>query len=149
MTDRAMLRLPSLDRRKHVPMRTIRAIARLIAEQFDPEKIILFGSYAYGRPKPWSDVDLLVVMDTPEGEWPINKAIRLAIPPYPFSVDILVRSQAMIDHRVAINDWFMREIVTKGKVLYERGNGRMGRKSRKRLQITRFGSRTGWDYNGE
>ena len=33
-----------------------------------PEKIILFGSYAYGKPTPWSDVDLLIIMETPKGE---------------------------------------------------------------------------------
>ena len=43
----------------------IRALVQRIVERFKPEKIILFGSYAYGHPKPESDVDLLVVMDTP------------------------------------------------------------------------------------
>jgi predicted nucleotidyltransferase len=43
-------------------MRAIRAIAKHIAEKFDPEEIILFGSHAHGKPTAWSDVDLLVVM---------------------------------------------------------------------------------------
>ena len=125
------LRLPDLQHRKRVPMRAIRAIARIIAEKFNPDKIILFGSHAYGRPKPWSDVDLLVVMETPEGEWPLTKAIKLAMPDCSFSLDILVRSRATIDHRLAIGDWFMAEIMAKGKVLHERGNGRVGRQGRK------------------
>jgi predicted nucleotidyltransferase len=47
-----------------VPMSAIRRYARQVAERFDPDKIILFGSYAYGKPTPDSDVDLLVVMPT-------------------------------------------------------------------------------------
>ena len=46
----------------NIPMAAIRRFARQIAEKFDPEKIILFGSYAYGQPHEWSDVDILVVM---------------------------------------------------------------------------------------
>src|SRR3954449_3933329 len=45
-----------------VPMAAIRRYARQVAEQFRPEKIILFGSYAYGTPHEDSDVDLLVIM---------------------------------------------------------------------------------------
>ena len=81
MTNLSQLRLPGIDRRRRVPIRAIRAIANIIAEKFDPEKIVLFGSHAYGRPKPWSDVDLLFVMDTPNGEWPLTKAIRESLPP--------------------------------------------------------------------
>jgi predicted nucleotidyltransferase len=51
-----------------IPMRIIRALAKIIAEKFNPEEIILFGSHAYGRPHAWSDVDFLVVMETPRGE---------------------------------------------------------------------------------
>jgi len=46
-------------------VRAIRAMAAHIAERFNPEEIILFGSHAYGKPDGWSDVDLLVVMDSP------------------------------------------------------------------------------------
>ena len=53
---------------KPIPKRTIRAVAKHIAEKFQPEEIILFGSYAYGKPQPSSDVDLLVIMETPKGE---------------------------------------------------------------------------------
>jgi predicted nucleotidyltransferase len=47
---------------QRIPMRAIHAVAEQIAARFQPEKIILFGSYAYGQPKAESDVDLLVVM---------------------------------------------------------------------------------------
>src|SRR5437660_5522235 len=45
-----------------IPMRVIRRFARQVAERFRPDKIILFGSYAYGRPHADSDVDILVIM---------------------------------------------------------------------------------------
>lgn len=43
-------------------MRVIRRYTRAIAAEFSPDKIILFGSYAYGTPHEDSDVDILVVM---------------------------------------------------------------------------------------
>jgi predicted nucleotidyltransferase len=60
--------VPPLNKRKRIPMRTIRAIAKHIADKFNPEQIIPFGSHAYSEPTAWSDVDLLVVMDVPKGK---------------------------------------------------------------------------------
>ena len=67
MATPSAFQVPPIHKRKRIPMKTIRAIADHIAEKFDPEEIILFGSHAYGKPTAWSDVDLLVVMDTPKG----------------------------------------------------------------------------------
>lgn len=102
-------------------MRVIRALVRHIAGQFSPEAIILFGSYAYGKPTPWSDVDLLVVMETPKGELETAMEIIESLPPTLFSVDILARDPKTIDHRKALGDAFMREITSKGQTLYARG----------------------------
>ena len=65
MVTQAVFQVPPINKRKRIPMRTIRAIAKHIAEKFNPEEIILFGSHAYGKPTAWSDVDLLVVIETP------------------------------------------------------------------------------------
>src|SRR4030088_1229196 len=46
----------------NIPLTAIRRFARRVAERFHPDKIILFGSYAYGTPHADSDVDILVVM---------------------------------------------------------------------------------------
>ncbi|MBI3361557.1 MAG: nucleotidyltransferase domain-containing protein [Chloroflexi bacterium] len=123
-----------VDIAKPVPKRVIRALAKLIAEKFDPDKIVLFGSHAYGRPTPWSDVDLLVVMETPKDPLEHALEIRMALPPRSFGLDLLVRSQTEIERRIIIHDWFLIEITTKGKVLYERNNGRVGVQGRKRLR---------------
>ena len=90
-----------------------------IAENFRPEKIVLFGSHAYGKPAAWSDVDLLVVMDTPKGELEASLEIRKSLPLLTFGLDIIVRSRKVIDERIKLGDWFLADIMEKGKVLYE------------------------------
>jgi uncharacterized protein len=107
-------------KRTRIPMRTIRALAKIIAEKFNPEEIILFGSHAYGRPHAWSDVDILVVMETPKGEVKTIMEISDSLPPLPFSVDIIARSRSVINKRKNSGDFFLREITKKGKVLYAR-----------------------------
>jgi len=103
-------------------MKTIRAIAKHIAKNFNPEQIILFGSHAYGKPTAWSDVDLLVVMDTPDGELETSLVIRKSLPLLTFGLDIVVRSRPVIEKRKKLGDWFLVDITEKGKVLYERIN---------------------------
>lgn len=97
-------------------------MAKYIGEKFQPEEVILFGSHAYGKPQPWSDVDFLVVMETPKGEMETALEIKKSLSPILFSVDILVRSRQVIEKRKALNDWFLREITSKGKVLYARAD---------------------------
>src|SRR6266851_8677704 len=73
-----------------VHMREIRRFARQFAERFKPEKIILFGSYAYGTPHEDSDVDILVVMPCRNR---INHAVEIRWQfPVPFSMDLIVRT---------------------------------------------------------
>jgi predicted nucleotidyltransferase len=120
MATPAVFQVQPLNRRKRIPMKTIRALSKHIAKNFNPEQIVLFGSHAYGKPTAFSDVDLLVVMDTPKGEMETIIEIIDSLPNVLFSVDILVRSRKAVQHRQAIGDRFMNEIVAKGKVLYAR-----------------------------
>src|SRR5438093_9083483 len=107
-----------------VPMRVIRRFARQVAEQFHPQKIILFGSYAYGTPHEDSDVDILVVMPARNE---IDQAVRIdrAIDPL-FPLDLIVCTPKNLAWRLNEGDSFLREIVTKGKVLYEKADRPMG-----------------------
>ena len=100
-----------------VTLRAIRRYARQVAERFEPDQIILFGSHAYGTLNADSDVDFLVVMPTRN---PLDKAlkIRLAISA-PFPLDLLVRTPETLKWRLEEGDCFLREIVSSGKVLYE------------------------------
>jgi predicted nucleotidyltransferase len=123
MATSSVFQVPPINKRKRIPMRTIRAIAKHIAEKFNPEEIILFGSHAYGKPTGWSDVDLLVVMDIPKGgEMEAILEVSRSLPDLTFSVDIVVRSREVLERRKKLGDWFLREITNKGKVLYERTN---------------------------
>jgi predicted nucleotidyltransferase len=106
-------RLPS----GRFPRAAIRRYVDRIVERFHPEKVILFGSHAYGRPHLDSDVDLLVVMPA-KNEMTMMGRIRWAIPA-PFPMDLLVRTPAVLAKRLAWNDWFLREIVEKGIVLHD------------------------------
>ena len=112
-------------------MSVIRRFARDVAEQFHPDKIILFGSHAYGKPHIDSDVDILVIMPCRNE---LDQAVKISLAVgRSFPLDIIVRKPHNMKWRLAEGDDFLQEIVAKGKVLYEAPNGRMGAKSRKRL----------------
>ena len=104
----------------HVPIAAIRRFARQIAAKFAPEKIILFGSYAYGTPHEESDVDLLVIMPCRNA---IDQAARIDNAfEAPFSLDLIVRTPHQMDYGLRDpddRDWFLWEITEKGTVLYE------------------------------
>src|SRR5437763_8036813 len=101
---------------------------RQIAERFRPERIILFGSHAYGTPHADSDVDILVVM---RASYELGQAfmIRLALPA-PFPMDLLVRTPKNMQWRLDEGESFTTEIVDKGKVLYEKDDAGMGAQGR-------------------
>jgi uncharacterized protein len=115
----------------HIPLSAIRRFARRIAERFHPEKIILFGSYAYGTPHADSDVDLLVIMPARNA---IDQAIRIDLAfERPFSVDLHVRTPYQIRQGLKDlddRDWFLYEVMTKGKVMYEAPHGSVGEQGR-------------------
>ena len=92
-------------------------ITQRIVEQFQPYQVVLFGSYAYGTPDLESDVDLLVVMDSDE---PMAQRIRRVteVAKVRFlPMDIIVRTPAEMVQRLAMGDFFLAEILEKGKVL--------------------------------
>lgn len=114
-----------------IPMRVIRDYARRVAERFRPEKIILFGSYAYGTPHADSDVDILVVMPARNE---LDQAVRIdaACEPY-FPLDLIVRTPKNMHWRLEEGDSFLREITVRGNVLYEKAHKGVGAKGGSRL----------------
>src|SRR5438309_1194354 len=96
----------------------IRAFTKAVAREFRPEKIVLFGSYAYGRPTEDSDVDLLVVMPFDRKRGRKSLEIRQRIPA-DFPLDLIVRTPEFIAQRLEWGDCFTQEILSKGKVLYD------------------------------
>jgi predicted nucleotidyltransferase len=114
-----------------VTQRQIRRLADQIARQFAPLRIILFGSYAYGKPTRDSDVDLLVIVNkgpTLQQEFQIRQSIDA-----PFPLDVLVKTRQQVRRRLALNDFFLQEVDQKGKLLYEATDAPVGGKSRRRL----------------
>lgn len=101
---------------------TLPSAVKQIVEEIEPDKIVLFGSYAYGDPTPGSDVDLLIILETDapskERSWSISRLLL----PRPFPVDILVKTPQEVEQALAKGDLFLREILARGKVLYERRN---------------------------
>lgn len=101
-----------------VAMDSIQEMTEHIIQEFRPKQIILFGSYAYGTPTADSDVDLLVILPF-EGKAP-RKSLEILNKVNPtFAVDLLVRTPEQVQQRLAWNDFFLQEIIEKGKVLYE------------------------------
>src|SRR5262245_43074896 len=100
-----------------VTRRDIADVVAQLVEFFHPQKVILFGSHVYGTPTPNSDVDLLVVMETPLRH--VEQAVEIRkVVDFPFPVDLLVRTPQHIAERMALGDVFLREVLTKGVVLY-------------------------------
>jgi len=96
----------------------IREFGRRLGESFHPQQVVLFGSYAYGRPTNDSDVDILVIMST-DGN-PIDKSVEMRLQLRPgFPLDLLVRTPEKVKERLALGDDFMKDILENGEVLYE------------------------------
>jgi predicted nucleotidyltransferase len=98
-------------------------IVRRIVTALHPERVILFGSYAYGTPPGHSDVDLLIILETDARPADRYLAVSRLIRPRPFPLDIVVKTPDGITQALAKGDNFIREIVTQGRVLYARPEG--------------------------
>jgi uncharacterized protein len=108
-----------------ITLEQIQEFSQQIAEKFQPDRIILFGSYAYGQPTEDSDVDLLVIL--PFEDLPVYKAIeirRQVRPPFP--LDLMARTSEQIQQRLDMGDFFIHDIINKGRILYETNHSRVG-----------------------
>lgn len=104
-----------------VKISQIKELTEKIVRFFQPEKIILFGSYGYGVPTPESDVDLLVILPF-EGKSHYKSLEILNRTNPAFPIDLITRTPEQIRKRLAERDFFILEIIEKGKVLYESSN---------------------------
>lgn len=85
---------------------------------FVPRRSSFFGSYTQGTATDDSDVDLLVIL--PFESKPIRKAAEILRKTRPrIPVELLVRTPEQVRTRLALNDYFLHEVMNKGKVLYE------------------------------
>lgn len=114
-----------------IPLREVRRFVREVVKQYQPDKVVLFGSYAYGTPHDESDVDLMVIMPARNEQDQAFK-IRSSVPAT-FPLDLLVRKPANVAWRLAEQESFTTEIMKRGKVMYDKKNTRVGTQSRSRL----------------
>lgn len=96
----------------------IKEVADKIAKEYQPEKIILFGSYAWGEPGPDSDVDLFIIKKT-DNVMNTEMQIDGSIFPRPFPLDIIVYQPKQFKERLRRGDFFIKDIFNNGKILYE------------------------------
>jgi predicted nucleotidyltransferase len=98
----------------------IRAIAARIAEAFNPDKILLFGSYASGKPGPDSDIDMLIVMESTLPRHECSRNIRRLFKPQPCPMDILAYTPEEIRYWNGTVKHIITEAFETGTVIYER-----------------------------
>ncbi len=98
----------------------LKEITRKIVDRFHPEKIILFGSHAWGDPQPDSDLDLFVVMESDLSR--ARRAARIALECRPrlLAMDIVVRTPDEVGKRLEMRDPFIKRIFEDGRILYAR-----------------------------
>ena len=103
----------------------IEDVAQKIGEKFHPEKIILFGSYAWGEPGPDSDVDLLVVIESNKTRIERQKELQAALFPRTLPIDLLVYTPAELEEQInKKRNLFLEDIIRNGVVLYSKKEGR-------------------------
>ena len=102
-----------------------------VAAKFKPQRIVLFGSYAYGTPTEDSDVDLMIIKNYRGSN--AQAACRISTH-HGFALDLLVRSPREIQYRLSIEDWFVWDIMEKGIVLYDANDRRVREKAGGRLR---------------
>lgn len=113
-----------------VDRREIRKFVQRVADEFAPDQIVLFGSYATGRPGDDSDVDLLVVM--PHKGRNIDQSLEITRRiDRSFPLDLLVRTPSEVRRRLKQGDMFLRSVMQDGKILYAGNRKRVGPQGRR------------------
>ena len=105
-------------------MDKIQSFVDRLVEAYEPERVLLFGSYAWGNPTDDSDVDIMVVMPCDVQSAYKAAEMRSRLRPG-FPLDLIVRTPEKVADRIALNDFFMRDIVDKGIVLHDASYARV------------------------
>ena len=98
----------------------LKDVTRKLARGLKPEKIILFGSWAWGNPTSGSDFDLFIIQVSTLKRLEREKSAYRIICKSELSVDVLVYTPAEVKRRLSFEDPFVTQIVTRGRILYAR-----------------------------
>ena len=100
----------------------ITEVVEKIKMEYEPDKIILYGSYAYGTPTEDSDIDLFIVKETDKRR--IDRFVEVSPlvenPDYHIPISHLIYTPEEIKRRLAMGDQFIEEVLSKGEILYAR-----------------------------
>jgi len=87
-------------------------------KKYNPEKIILFGSHAWGKPRKDSDIDLLIIKETKESHYKRIPEARKYLRNINEAFDILIMRPDEVEKRLKLGDFFIKNIINQGKILY-------------------------------
>lgn len=97
----------------------IKQILDKIIAEFKPEKVVLFGSYAWGKPRKDSDIDLFVIKDDPQKN---NRELAIDLERVlidrPRALDLIVYKPSQVQKSLEEKNRFISKIITEGKILY-------------------------------
>lgn len=103
----------------------INAVSDKIVREFKPDKIMLFGSYAWGKPGSDSDVDLLVIKESNKTRLERQKELRSILSDQYLPIDVLVYTSAELEEQVnKKHNLFLEDVVRNGVVLYSKKESR-------------------------
>lgn len=92
-----------------------------IVKEYSPEKIILFGSLAWGKPHKWSDIDLFIIKKSKKRRIERERELRMRLIGNKFPpMDLLIYTPEELRKRISIGDFFINDILKSGKILYEK-----------------------------
>jgi len=97
----------------------IEKIKRKIVQGYRPKKIILFGSFAQGKPTKDSDLDLFIIKESRKDPLQRCYEVRKMIEPI-LPLDLLVFTPQEVKKRLKLGDFFIKRIINKGRLLYEK-----------------------------
>jgi len=109
-----------LNRIRQVDKHLLEEVVKRIVDSVHPEKIILFGSYAYGKPHEGSDLDILVVMETALPRYKRSVPIYRALAGLLIPKDVLVYTPEEIEAWSGVPQAFITTVMEKGRVIYEK-----------------------------
>ncbi|TSC62814.1 MAG: DNA polymerase beta domain-containing protein [Parcubacteria group bacterium Gr01-1014_48] len=98
--------------------KAIKDIVKKIVAEYQPEKIILFGSYAWGTPHEWSDVDLFIEKKSEKNIFERMRDVDRILFGITTPVDALVYTPQQTEQRLRMGDPFLKKVFSLGKELY-------------------------------
>lgn len=105
--------------KRKIPKKAKVASARIVSG-YQPERIILFGSHAWGRPRRDSDIDLFVIKKTRSPRIERSVAVQSLLWGSRMPIDVLVYTPAEVKNRIAKGDFFVKNVMTKGTTVYKK-----------------------------